>query len=359
MEASSSGKRSAGADQRAAMAAVRVLEWSSRLRQHAAFGYAMAFVLVGLATGLEWLAQDQYAGAPFLTIYPAVMLTTFVGGLGAGLLSAVLAGASEWGLFIPILRWGALASYAIDATVCVLLIVLINRSTDLLLASIDRAKEEKQRQYLVATELHHRIQNLFAVIQAVIQFSLPREGPVDSALIKQRLMDRLQSMSVANRAITDSLGGGVRLSDLVAAEVSGFEQRFDLAGAADVALAPQMTQNLSLVLHELLTNALKYGALSVPHGRIRLERRWASPQLTLTWQERGGPPASEPATVGFGSHILGRFARSFCQDVDLRYGQDGLYYQITIRSDQIWQERFSPSPRARGEGRGEGASPQV
>lgn len=349
MDAPSSGKHSAGAERRAATAAVRALEWSRLLRQHAAFGYVMAFVFVGLATGLQWLAREAYDGAPFLTIYPAVILTTFVGGLGAGLLSAALSGFVQWGMFIPVLHWGGVASYGVDATMCVLLIVLINRSTDLLLASIDSAKQEKQHQSLLATELHHRIQNLFAVIQAVIQFSLPREGPVDSALVKQRLMDRLQSMSVANRAITDSLGGGVRLSDLIAAEISGFEQRFDLAGGGDVTLAPQMTQNLSLILHELLTNSLKYGALSVPHGRVRLERRFTSPQLTLTWQERGGPPASEPVTVGFGSHILGRFARSFCQDVDLCYEPDGLTYQITIRSDQVWQEPFSSSARARRE----------
>jgi two-component sensor histidine kinase len=348
MKASSSGKYAAWAGERAAAAAVPVLEWSRRMREHAAFGYVMAFIFVGLATGLQWLARDQYVGAPFLTIYPAVILTTFVGGLGAGLLSAALSGFVQWGMFIPVLHWGGVASYGVDATVCVLLIVLVNRSTDLLLASIDRAKEDRQRQYLVATELHHRIQNLFAVIQAVIQFSLPRGGPVDSAVVKQRLMDRLQSMSVANRAITDSQGGGVRLSNLVAAEISGFEPRFDLAGGGDVTLAPQMTQNLSLVLHELLTNALKYGALSVPRGRVRLERRFASPQLTLTWQERGGPPASDPATVGFGSHILGRFARSFCQDVDLRYEPDGLRYQIKIRSDQVWQEAASSAAAAGG-----------
>jgi len=59
----------------------------------------MAFVAVGLATLIQWLGQDQYGNAPFLTIYPAVILTTLVGGLGAGFLSALLAGLSQWGLF--------------------------------------------------------------------------------------------------------------------------------------------------------------------------------------------------------------------------------------------------------------------
>jgi two-component sensor histidine kinase len=67
--------------------------------------------------------------------------------------------------------------------------------------------------------LHHRIQNLFTVIQAVIRFSLPGEGMVLESAVKQRLMDRLQSMSTTNRAITDSMGDGVRLKDLISSEI--------------------------------------------------------------------------------------------------------------------------------------------
>ncbi len=64
------------------------------------------------------------------------------------------------------------------------------------------------------------------MIQAVIRFSLPGEGMVRESAVKQRLMDRLQSMSATNRAITDSMGDGVRLNDLISSEIRGFESQF-------------------------------------------------------------------------------------------------------------------------------------
>jgi two-component sensor histidine kinase len=313
--------------------AVRVLQISKRLRQHPSLGYAMAFVAVGLATLIQWLGQDQYGNAPFLTIYPAVILTTLVGGLGAGFLSALLAGLSQWGLFIPTLRWLAVASYTFDAIVCVLLIVFIDRTLDLLLINIDQEKQAKQHQYLLATELHHRIQNLFTVIQAIIRFSLPGDGLIQQSVIKQRLMDRLQSMSATNRVITNSMGDGVRLIDLIKSGIHGFETQFEISGAPGLVLGPQMTQNFSLILHELLTNALKHGALSVPAGRVSLRLDWNSWVLTFMWQESGGPAVSPPAGAGFGSRILGDFARSF-SECRCQLCPDWVRYTLQIHSDQ-------------------------
>jgi two-component sensor histidine kinase len=316
-------------------AVARGLQISKKLRRHPSIGYATAFVCIGSASLLQWLALGQYDGAPFLTIYPAIILTTLIGGLGPGFLAALLAGITQFGVFIPVLHWVALASYAIDAVVCVLLIVFINRTLDLLLIDIDLEKQAKQHQYLLATELHHRIQNLFTVIQAVIRFSLPGEAMVQASAVRQRLMDRLQSMSAANRAITDSMGDGVRLVDLIGGETRGFESRFQLSGAAGLVMAPQMTQNISLVLHELLTNALKHGALSTPQGRVSVHIGWADSVLTLTWRERGGPPVAAQMGSGFGSRILGMFAKSFCRSVDTTYAEDGLCYTLEIDSDEI------------------------
>jgi two-component sensor histidine kinase len=314
---------------------VRILQWSKELRQHPVLGFATAFVTVGLAALIQWLGQDQYAGSPFLTIYPAVIVTALIGGREAGFLSAALAGATQWGMFIPTLHWFAVATYGFDAIVCVLLIDFINRTLDLLLLHIDREKQAKQHQYLLAKELHHRIQNLFTVIQAVIGFSLSGDGVVKESVVKERLMDRLESMSATHRVITDSMGDGVRLLDLISNEIRGLESRFEIAGGAGLMLGPQMTQNFSLILHELLTNAIKYGALSVARGRVSLRLDWTSSVLTFTWQEHGGPPASPPSSAGFGGRILGPFAKSFCRDVEATYDSSGLRYAVQIESDQI------------------------
>jgi two-component sensor histidine kinase len=315
-------------------AAIRILQLSKRLRQHPLLGYATAIGSVGLACLLQWTFESAYGGAPFLTIYPAVILTTLIGGLGAGALSAILAGLSQWAYFIPQLHWFAVLTYVFDATVAVSLIVFINRTLDLLVAGIDLEKQAKQHQYLLATELHHRIQNLFTVIQAVIRFSLPGDGAIAKSVIKERLMDRLQAMSATNRAITDSMGGGIRLIDLLNSTIRGFESRVAVVGNPGLVLGPQMAQNFSLILHELLTNALKYGALSVPDGRVNLQLDWTSFVLTFVWQESGGPKVATPGSSGFGSRILGDFAKSFCRNVEANYAPEGFRYTLQIQSDQ-------------------------
>jgi len=186
----------------------------------------------------------------------------------------------------------------------------------------------------LATELHHRIQNLFTVILAVIRFSLPGDGTIQKSVIKERLMDRLQSMSATNRAITDSMGEEVPLIDLIKSGIHGFESQIEISGAPGPVLGPQMTQNFSLILHELLTNALKHGALLVPKGRVKLRLDWSSWVLTFIWQESGGPAVLPPASVGFGSRILGDFAKSFCQNVEASYTPAGFRYSLQIRSDE-------------------------
>jgi two-component sensor histidine kinase len=318
-----------------AAVALRVLQVAKDLRQYPILGYATAFATVGLATLIQWLAQAQYAGAPFLTIYPAVILAALFGGRGPGFLAAVLAGACQWGFFIPTLHWFAVVSYAVDASVCVMLIDYINRTVDLLRANVDQEKQAKQHQYLLAKELHHRIQNLFTVMQGVIRFSLPGERTIHEAAIRQRLLDRLQSMSAANRAITDSMGDGVRLLDLINGEIRGFESRVDISGGSGLVVGPQMTRDFSMILHELLTNAVKYGALSVAQSRVAIGFDWVPSVLTFTWQENGGPAVDEPNSSGFGSCILGTFAKSFCHDVTARYEPSGFRYSLQIESPQI------------------------
>ncbi len=331
-----------------AAAAVHILRAAQELRRHPFFGYTMAFVAIGLATLLQWAARSQYAGSPFLTIYPAIIVVALIGGRGPGFLAAALSGGSQWALFIPTLHWLAVTSYAFDATVCVMLIDYINRTLDLLLEHIEREEQATQHQYLLAKELHHRIQNLFTVLQGVVRFSLPGNDLVHAAAIRERLTDRLQSMSAVNRAITDSMGDGVPVLDLIGGEIHGFEQQFEITGGSGLVLSAQMIQDLSLIVHELITNALKYGALSVPHGRVGLRLDWAEGVLAFTWQERGGPAVAEPKGSGFGSRILGTFAKSFCRKVDASFNPSGLHYTLQIQSDQIrYIEPAPPMPPSR------------
>jgi len=295
-------------------------------RGHPAIGYVVAFASVGIGTALQWWARDSYDGSPFLTIYPAVVITAFVGGYPAGLLSAALAGLSQWYFFIPQFHWLALVSYLVDAVICVLLIEYVNRG-------LQKETEAKKHETLLREELQHRIQNLFAVIQAVIRFGLPSSNaPVSPALLKDRLLERLQAIVDANRQVGAT--GEVALIDLIHGQMQGFDNQYTVHGRPQLTLDPQLTQNLSLILHELVTNSLKHGALSVAGGRVRIKLLEDPAGVSFDWTETGGPPVSAPPADGsgdgFGARILGPFAQSFCTDVTIAYEPAGLHYRLQI-----------------------------
>jgi two-component sensor histidine kinase len=322
----------ASLDKRAVGAAVLslVLRAARHFRSHRAIGYAAAFASIGLATALQWFAGDTFQGAPFLTIYPAVVLTAFVGGHRAGLLSALLAGLSQWCLFIPDYNPFAIVTFALDAALCVFLIEYINRS-------LERETQAKEHQALLKEELHHRMHNLFAVIQSVIRFSLPKDNaPVSLSVIEDRLFGRLQAMFDANRYISDSTGN-VALVDLIRGQIRGLDHRIVIRGRPRLVFDPQMTQNFSLIMHELVTNSLKYGALSASDGHVDIDLKETCSGVAFDWSEIDGPPVKAPADgngCGFGSHILGHFARGFCTDVKVFYEPSGFRYELRIPRHQ-------------------------
>lgn len=294
-------------------------------RGHSAIGFVVAIASIGIATGIQWVARDQYRETPFLTVYPAVVITAFVGGYRAGMFSALLGGISQWYLFIPILNWLGVVTYTVDATVCVLLIEYIIRN-------LEKETAAKERQILLKQELHHRIGNFFAVIQAVIRLSLPKDNtPVSSALIKDGLLERLQIMFDANQQVIES-NDEVPLLSLIERQIRGLPVTVD--GEQHLVLNPQITQNISLIVHELITNSLKHGALSSPEGHIHLKLEEIGSQVVFDWAELNrsniSAPLLEKSENGFGTRVLGPFARSFCSDVSISYEPRGFHYRLQI-----------------------------
>ncbi len=178
------------------------------LRKRAILGYAIAILIIGSATLMQWQLRGHYAGAPFLIIYPAIILATFAGGLGPGLLAAILAGASQFGLFIPNFHWVAIGSYSFDAAICVALIVLINRTmdtlctNDVLTGSANRTFfSEQLERVLQQISRGERIAILYLDLDDLQRVNETLGHPVGDKLL---------------RAVANRLRGCVRDSDFVA-----------------------------------------------------------------------------------------------------------------------------------------------
>jgi two-component sensor histidine kinase len=197
------------------------------------------------------------------------------------------------------------------------------------IVDVTARKRAEERQHLLTRELHHRTQNLFAVIQAVTNRSLAGNAAMDAA--RQQLLGRLKALSRTYLAVTDAAGERVPLARIVGRELAGFEERFEVRGS-DILLPPAAAQNFSLIVHELVTNASKHGALSVTDGKVSI--RWGvAPTeghsvLTFVWQERDGPAVTAPTRKGFGHVILSDVAQRFASKVAMNFPASGFCYEL-------------------------------
>ena len=205
-------------------------------------------------------------------------------------------------------------------------------------ASFDRSQAE-DRMHLILHELVHRTKNILTLVQAMMR-QLARQSK-DMDEFQKAISDRIQGLGKSIEALAIEQWTGVPLQRLVTAQLKTFAdvaERVELQGE-DFLLRAEAVQNLGLVLHELATNSIKYGALSVPEGRVRVSWRQEDPSdpkslLHLCWEEFGGPPAIEPKKTGFGTTIIKRHAAAaFGGQVDIRYLPTGLVWTLVAPRD--------------------------
>lgn len=179
-------------------------------------------------------------------------------------------------------------------------------------SDVTDAKRSEEHLRLLVNELNHRVKNTLATVQSIAAHSL--RNSASPAEFRTMLDARLVALSKAHDLLTRTHWEGASLSAVLAQETNPYQTedsaRIALAGD-DVDLAPRAALTLAMAFHELATNAAKYGALSVPSGRIDVrwlvEPRLDEPSmLRLTWTERDGPEVKPPSRNGFGSRLIER-----------------------------------------------------
>jgi PAS domain S-box-containing protein len=208
----------------------------------------------------------------------------------------------------------------------------------------ERKTEEDQRQTLMA-ELDHRVKNVLAAVQTLAQQTARRTTSLESFLTT--FAGRLKSMASANELLTAARWRGAAIAHLAAAELGGIAPGQTRWDGPELFLTPRAANALSLALHELATNALKFGALSTEHGRVYL--RWVRrPEngFELTWTETGGPTVQAPKHLGFGSTLLEQVTgRELNGEVKIEYPASGVRVRLSA-GDQAVVERPDTVPNA-------------
>jgi PAS domain S-box-containing protein len=197
---------------------------------------------------------------------------------------------------------------------------------------ITERKRAEERQRLLTAEIDHRAKNLLASVQAMVLLTKRDAGSVGD--FAESLIGRLQSLARAHDLLARDKWTGARLHAVIGSELQAYAgadgDRLTITGD-DVRLAPRAAQTLSLALHELTTNAAKYGALSVPAGRVTVDTAVEGQELLLSWVETGGPEVTPPEERGFGSIVIERsIAHELGGSAKLDFERGGLRCHVRV-----------------------------
>jgi PAS domain S-box-containing protein len=196
-------------------------------------------------------------------------------------------------------------------------------------ADITQRKEREERERLLMREVSHRAKNMLSVVDAIAHQTATR-NPEDFI---ERFSERIQALAASQDLLIRSEWHGVEVEDLVCAQLAPFA---DLIGSRIIVRGPKGrlkaagAQAIGLALHELATNAGKYGALSTDTGGVDISWAIDGDTFTMSWVERDGPPVAAPKRRGFGTIVIEAMTeRSVNGTVDLVYPQSGVTWRLT------------------------------
>ena len=191
-------------------------------------------------------------------------------------------------------------------------------------------KRVEELQQMLGNELNHRVKNTLAIVQSIVHQTLRGAGDLEFA--RTAVNARIVALAGAHELLTDRSWSGVDIGDLVARALAPFSTSQIVLDGRFLELAPQQALAVSLVLHELATNAAKYGALSRPEGRVEVRWDVQKDRLNLSWRESGGPPVRPPARRGFGSSLIEiGVSRDLDGQTRLEFAPDGVRCFVTAR----------------------------
>ena len=183
----------------------------------------------------------------------------------------------------------------------------------------ERLQDEEKFRKLAVEELSHRLKNKVATILSIINFPL-REHPK----IKNEISNRLAALSATDDLIMKAQGVGASIRDVLSVELKPYAASQISSAGPDLFLAPKLALTMALLVHELATNAAKYGALSMCSGAVSIDWTVSGEMLEMCWRETGGPTTALPTRQGFGMKLILRALDQFNGAVEMTFKPTGL-----------------------------------
>jgi len=294
------------------------------------YSFAALFVViicVGLATLFRIGFGRLGVNLPFATYFPAVLIAALLAGTPAGIGVTIASILIVWWAFIApnhelsSLSRTDVANFLIFIISSLVILTFVEFYRD----AVHRLQERDRERELLLNELEHRGRNTYAVVESIVRNTLLHDRESADAIA-----DRVRAVSSANDLINWSRTKTVQLRALLSLMFGPNAERISTVGP-DIELSADAARNLSLVFHELLTNAMKYGPLSKPDGRIDIEWNYDKQKVRLTWKEHGGPKVVIPQKTGFGTTVITQSLRSLSGEISFAFNPDGLCCNVEFK----------------------------
>ena len=210
---------------------------------------------------------------------------------------------------------------------------------------ITQQVELRNRLELLRREVDHRAKNILQVVQALLR--LTRADSLEGYI--SALEGRIRTLAEAQTQVAENRWRGAELGRLLRQALGAFgdDEKLSIAGP-ELFVSADAAQALAITVHELATNASKYGALSVPEGRVEIGWAYGNDTVRLTWAERGGPPTVEPSAHGYGMRVIQNVLPGQADgSVELHWRKEGLCCVLAFPAPQLpeLQADMPPAPR--------------
>jgi two-component sensor histidine kinase len=311
------------------------LESFLRSPRGSADAYLSATLLVVFASILRWgLGFVGDLLLPFTAYYPAILFATYSGGLAVGCYAAILGGLIGWWAFLPphftFLPLSSDNLLEILIYVVASIFIVWGADSYRILArnyreTAIRLEEEERLRKLAVEELAHRLKNKIATIQAIVSFQL-RGHPE----LRDAIDSRLVALAATDDLILAAQNNGADIRDLITTELAAYEVSRVSTDGGSVFLPPKLAMTMALMLHELATNAAKYGALSTQSGMVSLRWSISEGALEVFWRESGGPGVTPPTHRGFGLRLISGALDQFKGSTETAFESTGIICKIKV-----------------------------
>ena len=308
----------------------RLAELSTRIWPYSAEALAVALVCLGAATILRLMGSWTNSDFLFATYFPAILAAGLLAGIPAALGVTIASTIIVRLFFVPSYLHASSQNYGelVDFLMYLISAALTISFAHCCRVVLKRLHKRNLTNETLAKELQHRSKNVCAVIDVIIRKSL-----ADEPERANKVFGRIKAMMHANELLTASQPQLLTVKQLLLEAFAPYGEDRLQAFGPEITLHPDVARHLILLVHELVTNAVKYGSLSRLSGRVMVDWREDGDAIVLAWKEIDGPRVESPQRVGFGSHLVAACIKALSGTMQQKFAPDGFICSVSFKAN--------------------------